>query len=230
MSLEVEAMNLIELSDYTLSRPEKGNGLKSFHFSLSKGEVCAIHSDSFDDAHLLIKALATLVRPLQGEYRFHGQAIEFSDYRNVLSCKKKIGYIASDSAMLSNKTVRENLLLSRCYFENSLLLDLDENVSRLCSIFGIRNKLDLLPSEFNLLDLRIAISIRELTKSPELLLLERPEDFIKHSRFDLFMEILKDVILSQVPVVFISYDINFVERFSNKKILISGGRLQSVSK
>jgi ABC-type ATPase involved in cell division len=225
-----EVMHLIELSDYTLARPENGNGIKTFNFSLSRGEVCSIHSDSFDDAHLLIQALATLVHPLQGEYRFQGQVIEFSDYRDVLFCKKKIGYIASGSAMLSNKTVRENLLLSRCYFENSLSLTLDENVLRLCRIFGIQNKLDLRSSEINQLDSRIAISIRELTKPLELLLLERPEDFIKHSQFGLFMQILKDVILSEVPVVFVSYNKNFVEKFSNKKILISGGTLKSVSK
>lgn len=223
-------MHLIKLSDYTLAGAGKGNGLKSFHLSLSRGEVCSIHTDSFDDAHLLLQGLATIVRPLRGEYRFQGQVIDFSDYRNLLLYKKKIGYIASDSAMLSNKTVRENLLLAQCYFDNSLSLTLDESVLRLCGIFGIRNKLDLRPSEFDPLDLKIAISIRELTKSPELLLLERPEDFIQHSKFNLFMEILKEVVVSQVPVVFVSYDTNFVKRFSNKKILISGGTLTSVSR
>ncbi len=222
-------MYLIELLDYTIAPIGKGNGLNKFYFALSRGDACSISTDSADDAHLFLKALTTLVYPVEGIYRFKGEPVDFSDYRSLLSCKKKIGYIAPDSAMISNITVRENLLLKRYYFENSHSLSLNENVLRLCSMFDICDKLDLRPAMLTLIDLRIAITIREMTKPPDLLLLERPEDFIGHTKFSLFKKILKDMLLSKIPIVFISYDRNFVEAFSNKKILINGGKLTTVS-
>jgi ABC-type polar amino acid transport system ATPase subunit len=218
-------MFLIELSDYCLNATGSGNGLKNFYFTLSDGDICSIQTDSSDDAHNFLKALATLVYPVNGAYRFLGEAVNFSDYRELLPIKKKIGYIGQDSAMISNRTVRENMLLMRYYFENSLSPVLDENASKLCKMFNLQDKLDLRPGDLRPVDLRIAIAIRELSKSVDVLLLDRPEDYFGYNRFALFKEIMGDIIESVLAVVFFSHDLNFIETFSNMKILIKGGTL-----
>lgn len=221
-------MFLIELSDYCLNATGSGNGLKNFYFTLSDGDICSIQTDSSDDAHNFLKALATLVYPVNGAYRFLGEAVNFSDYRELLPIKKKIGYIGQDSVMISNRTVRENMLLMRYYFENSLSLVLDENASKLCKIFNLQDKLDLRPGDLRPVDLRIAIAIRELSKSVDVLLLDRPEDYFGYNKFALFKEIIRDIIESGPAVVFFSHDLNFTETFSNMKILIKGGTLTKV--
>jgi ABC-type lipoprotein export system ATPase subunit len=221
-------MSLIELSDYTLAAVGSGNGIKNFYFSLSEGDACAVRTDTIDDAHTFLKALATLVKPETGVYRYMGEIIDFSDYRLMLPFKRKIGYIGQDSAMLSNRTVRENLLLGRSFFENSLTLTLDANATRFCELFNICDKLDLRPGELRSIELRMAIAIRELTKSFEVLLLERPEDFFGHNRFTLFSEILKDTLEHGHAIVFFSHDPDFIETFSNRKLLISGGTLVKI--
>jgi len=219
---------LIELSDYSLPATGSGSGLKNIYFAVSGGDVCFIQSESINDAHIFLKALATLVRPDNGTYRYMGETIDFSDYRKLLPFKKKIGYIGQDAAMISNRTIRENLLLLRYYFENSLSLALDENVIQLCNLFDLKNKLDIRPGELRPVELRTAIAIRELTKSLDILLLERPEDYFGHSRLDLFNEILKDNIEQGHAVVFSSNDQSFIEAFSNRKILIADGTLTKV--
>lgn len=221
-------MYLIELSDYTLTPVETGRGLNKFYFALSRGDICSIQTDSFENAHLFLRALATLERPEKGVYCFRGTSLDFSDYRKLLPYKKKISYITSDAAMISNLTIRENLLLIRSYFENSLLLSIDENVVELCHIFGIHDKLDLYPAELSPLELRSAILIREMTKAPEVILLEYPEDFIGRTKFDLFVVTLKDMLVSKVPVVFMSELEDFVEEFSTKQILITDGHLTTI--
>ena len=221
-------MTLLELSDYTLAPIGPGNGLSDFYFSLSEGDVCAVCSDSNDDATLFLKGLATLEYPVKGTYRFEGQAIDLSDYRNALSCKKKIGYIALDSAMISNKTVRENLLFSRYFYEDSLALELDEDIIKLCRQFDIFKNLDRTPGELHLHDIRTAITVRELSQTPMILLLDRPEDLIDHTKFDLFIDILKKMLLSKLSIVFFSFDTDFVDMISNTKVTISKGRLTTV--
>ncbi len=221
-------MSLIELSDYCLNATGSGNGLKNSYFTLSDGDICSIQTDSSDDAHNFLKALATLVYPVNGAYRFLGEAVNFSDYRELLPIKKKIGYIGQDSVMISNRTVRENMLLMRYYFENSLSLVLDENASKLCKMFNLQDKLDLRPGDLRPVDLRIAIAIRELSKSVYVLLLDRPEDHFGYNRFALFKEIMRDIIESGPAIVFFSHDLNFIETFANMKILIKGGTLTKV--
>jgi len=221
-------MYLIELSEYCLAARGSGNGLRNVYFALSAGDACSIQTDFMDDAHIFLKSLATLVDPQTGTYRYAGETIDFSDYRNLLPFKRKIGYIGQDSAMISNRTIRENLLLMRSYFENSLSLALDENTTRLCRTFDFEGKLDLRPGELRPVELRMAIATRELTKSFDVLLLERPEDYFGHARFDLFSDILKDTLEHGHAVVFFSNDQDFIDTFSNRKVLIAGGTLAKV--
>lgn len=221
-------MKLIELSDYTLSPIGQGNGLNRFYFDLSKGDVCSIQADLPDDAHLFLKAIAMLEYPANGVYRFMGKKINFSDHRNLLPYKKKIGYITTDASMISNMSIRENLLLMRHYFENSLSLDIKDDVKNLCTVFDIYDKLDIRPSDLRPIELRSAIIIREITKTPDILLLERPEDFVGQTKFNFLIELLKKMSLSGLPVIFISYNTDFIKEFSNRKIIISKGNLTTV--
>ena len=111
--------------------------------------VPSIKADLPDDAHLLLKGIAMLERPANGAYRFMEKKINFSDHRNLLPYKKKIGYITSDASMISNMSIRENLLLMRYYFENSLSLDIKDNVKNLC-VLSLQLTASLIP-EYGLL-------------------------------------------------------------------------------
>jgi ABC-type lipoprotein export system ATPase subunit len=213
-------MYFIELTDYTMMPPGNKTGLNLFHLAVSEGDVCSIRSDSWEDAHLLIRALSTLIAPSKGVYRFKGEKLDFSDYRKLLPIKKKIGFIAPEAAMISNRTIRENLLLIRYYFENSLSISLDDYTFRLCERFRIVDKLDMRPAALDPADLRIAITIREVTKLPELLLVEKPEDFIGQKNFTLFIEVFEEFCMSKVPIVFFSNNNHFIRRFSNREIVI----------
>jgi ABC-type polar amino acid transport system ATPase subunit len=216
-------MYLINLVNYTIDFPELDCSFNKLNFALSCGDAFSIIGDSPDQAHMFLKVLAMLVKPVSGDFYFKDKKVDFSDYRNLLPCKKKIGYIASDSAMIGNISIRENLLYTRYYFENSLSLSLDETTKKLCKNFGIYDKLDIRPGRLRNVDLRIAIAIREFVKSPDILLLERPEDFIGHAYFVFFAEVLRDMVLTKMPLVFISYDKDFIEEFSNKKIFLTDG-------
>jgi len=216
---------LIELSDYTIAPDLAGNGLNGFDFFLSRGDFCIIQTDSRDDARLFLKALATLKQPVNGTYNFMGETLDFSDYRSLLPYKKRIGYIGSDAAMISNMIIRENLLLIRHYHENSLQLSLDERAVNLCRSFELEDRLYARPGEIPPAILRLAITTRELTKSPDMLLFEYPEDYIGQTNLHIFMETLNEMPISEMGIVFISEDRNFIGAFSNRKVSISAGTL-----
>jgi ABC-type lipoprotein export system ATPase subunit len=205
-----------------------GLGINQFYFALSKGDVCAIESTHPDDAIAFIKALATLVRPLKGTYRWNGRKKDLNNYRELLACKQCIGYLAPDTALISNLTLRQNLLLRRYYFENTLNDKLDDELETLCTNFNILNKLDQRPTGLNSMETQAAILIREIIKKPQVLLLNRPEDFFGHANFEQISKLFGRWIEEQRPVVILSYDRRLVRRFANKKILITNGSLTTV--
>jgi ABC-type iron transport system FetAB ATPase subunit len=220
-------MYLLELINYRIVSSHE-NALQTFDLAIAPGERCCIQTSSQRHAHVLLKALATLIPPAKGTYRFEGQAVKFGNYRRLLSIKRQIGYIGPDATLISNRSVLDNLLLMRYYFENRFNLTLDDKTEKLCRLFGLFDQLKMRPAELNPMDFNIAVAIRELSKSPKLLLLERPENFIGDNRLEVFITVLKDHLLQNVPIVFISYNHNFNTTLATNKILISKGKLTTV--
>lgn len=224
----MKASPLLELSDYTLAPAGSGQGINNFYFSLRKGDVCAIDTQNPDDARSFLRALASLVYPVKGSYRFMGERMDLKAYAELLPCKQKIGYIAPDAALMSNLTLRQNILFHRYYFENDLAINVDDKICALCDTSQISEKLDQRPSDLNKMEVQMAIVLREVSKRPDILLLDRPEDFIGHANFDMLVHLFKEWIANGKPVVFLSYDRRLIRRFANRKILITSGSLTTV--
>lgn len=216
---------IIEMTDYILAPRGSGHGIRDFDFALYRGNVCAVESQNPDDASIFLRAAATLYRPIKGTYRFAGVKIDLDAYEEMLQCKPQIGYIAPDAALISNLTIRQNFLLQRYYHENDLSIDLDDNLLSICHTLGISEKLDKRPADLNSMETQMAIVIREISKTPQVLLLDRPEDFIGHAKYAALVEKFNDWVDEQKPVVFISYDRRFIRRYANRKIRISNGAL-----
>jgi ABC-type lipoprotein export system ATPase subunit len=198
-----------------------------FDFSLARGDVCGLTTDSVEDSLTFLKALATLIRPLNGTYHYDGNLLDLSDHSKLLLVKKKIGFITSHSALISNRNIRENLLLSGSYYNNRSSMQLDEKTKALCELFSIEKIIDHRPSDLSPRDCHLAITVRELAKSPEVLLLEHPEDFIGLASFGILWDFLEKLVKDKLPVVFISNSKSFIQSFSNRKLVIMQGTLKT---
>lgn len=222
-------MKLVELTEYSFDSKKTGRPFQPFYFSMTPGDVVSISTDSAGDALNFLKALATLIRPLQGEYRYKENILDFSNYRKLLDAKKNIGFITSHSALISNLTVRENLILMNAYFTNSFSTQLDQRTQELCRLFSLQDKLELRPAALTDHDYRFVVTVRELIKAPEMLLMEYPEKFIGIANLEIFNSILFDMLGGDVCVAFLSEYRHFIETFSKRKLVISRGTLQEVT-
>jgi len=220
-------MDIIELKNYSLGPIGKGQGLRSFDFRLAQGDVCSVNCELADDAHLFGRALATLENPTGGEYKFKGTQVDFSSYLNLLAYKRKMSFISPDSVLIGNRTLRENLLMSRIYFENNAHVELDDKVHELCKLFQIEAKLDVRPAHLDNEDVRLAVIIRELSKDPELIILERPRDHLRYMRFEILIDLLKTFLAARVPMVLVSSDEVLSRKFSNREIIIKDGTVSA---
>ena len=218
-------MNIIELKKYILESKMTGEPFEPFDFSLARGDVCVLSTDSMDDGLTFLKALATLIRPLQGTYHYNGNLLNLSNRSSLLPIKKTIGFITSHSALISNRSIRENLLLMGSYYNNTKSTQLDEKTRDLCELFSMQTVIDQHPRDLSIHDCHLAITIRELAKSPDVLLLEHPEDFIGLASFGILWDYLKKLVSEKIPILFISNSKSFIQSFSNRKLVILQGAL-----
>ena len=222
-------MKIVELTDYSFDSKKTGRPFQPFEFSMAHGDVVSISTDSANDALNFLRTLATLIRPIQGEYRYKQNVLDFSNYKNLLYVKKNIGFITSHAALISNLTVRENLLLMSVYYTGSFSYQLGQQTQELCRLFSIEDKLELLPAALTDYDYRFAVTVRELIKTPQILLLEYPEKFVGIANLGVFNDILFDMLGGEVCVVFLSEYQHFIETFSKRELVISRGTLQEAN-
>ena len=217
-------MSLIELSNYTVARNELR--LENISLAISPGQCWLVVSDLRESAGLLFSALATLVKPEAGTFRFKNALLDFSTYRQLLACKREIGYVSPANVLLSNRTILENLLLSDFYEKNTLSVTLDKKTDEMCLLFHIRNRLGQKVTEADRWDLRLAMAVRELAKDPAVLLVEWPEEVVPPDRQWMFVNLLQQALVSGTPLVIFSRDRSFCANFSaSGKIVIKGERV-----
>jgi len=168
------ASELVRLSDYTIEAPGNEDGLRNFNLVFSKGDAFSIVTDSSDDAHHLLRGVAALDAPKSGRFLYKGEEIDFSDYRNLLHYKRNVGYVASDAIFLANRSIHDNLMLMRHYFEDSTRIEMCTEAVELCRVFDLEKRLNLKPHQLDPEEHRLFVIVRELSKNPEILLLEKP--------------------------------------------------------
>lgn len=222
-------MAVIELVNYQVAATDGTSRLAPFDFSLDAGDVCAVQTVDADLGHQFLGAVAMMNPPDGGEYRCGGRPLSRRRYTEWLAGRRNVGYIGPTSALISNLSIRENLLLSRYYYENDLRVDLPPDVLQLCHLVGLASKLSVRPSALNLLDRRIAIAIRELSRDLTVLVLDNPEDLMGHPTFHLLMDRLRGLHRQGVPMLMMSDGENPVRRMITRTVTIIGGQLREES-
>lgn len=219
-------MQWIDLENYALPESEESTGIETFSISISRGDICWLDADVSEDALLFFKALATLIPPLSGTYCCEGERLDFTKPHTLLALKKTIGFITTHSALISNRSIRENLTLMHSYADNNLSARIDDETFALCRHFSIADKVDLRPEKLEQSDRRAAVVIREIAKASRLLLLEKPEIYLGHAGFCLFDWLLRGLMDDGVPMVFTSDDKNFIDSVSNRALVLHNGQLR----
>jgi len=200
----------------------------SLQLTINRGDVIDIVSDAPADVRRVLRVLATLERPQEIEYRFNGRLLDLQNYRRCLDVKRRIGYVAADAAMISNRTIRENLLLTRYYLENDLSIDIDAAVMSLCRSAGLSGKLDQRPAVLSEAELRKAVAIREMAKAPAVMLLERPEDYMLDTQDNDIFNHLEEMVRSGTAVVYFSSN-NKMNALANRQLKLGAGAVRTGS-
>jgi ABC-type iron transport system FetAB ATPase subunit len=216
-------MAILELKDYAHAPTGRGKGLQKFSFSLSQGDAFSLHADRIDDAHLFLRALATLEPPEEGTYFFKNEALDFTKSRRLLPVRSKIAYLGTDAALIGNRTLRTNLLLGRYYHENKLDLELSDDVLSMCRLLGIEEKLDLRPAQVALEDVRAAVIVREMTKGAEVYLIEQAFVVLARPVVELYIEAIRKLVDSGLPCVYYAGLTQYDRLFKKRDIYIRDG-------
>lgn len=149
--------------------------LKDVNLSISKGENAVIIGQSGIGKSVLIKCMVRLIKPDAGDIEIFGRNIPKLGEGELNRLRKRIGFLFQGNALYDSMTVKENLEFP--LIRNKLVStqkEMDAQVFEALDNVGLREAVDLLPSELSGgMQKRIGLA-RTLILKPEIILYDEP--------------------------------------------------------
>lgn len=147
--------------------------LKNVSFKIDEGEFVLIVGKSGAGKTTILKLIAGIVKPTEGNVFFNGWAVNTLKPDELSQLRKKIGMIFQDYKLLDSKTAFENLayILEVIDVKED---DIEEEVNKVLEIVGLEEKANNFPEELSAGEnQRLAIA-RALILRPKVILADEP--------------------------------------------------------
>lgn len=143
-------------------------------FSLPMNKVVCLHGALGSGKSMFLKLLCGLLEPTEGKIFYNDVCINELGFEGFLPYSLNIGYSFEFGGLLSNKTVKQNLILQLEYHRQFMDFDIQERCQEILEDLGLEAYKDQRPSVIPGSIRKLTIVARALMLHPQLLILDEP--------------------------------------------------------
>lgn len=210
----------------TCVKKQLGQFTLEMEFQAERQEVFGIIGESGCGKSTLLNLIAGILPPDEGRIVVQGKVFTDTAEKVCLPLHlRRIGYIQQKSNLFPHMTVEENL----CYGFRSQIdqdgLAQKNRMEALCIVFQLEEHLQKYPSQLSEGQKQRTSIIRAVLTNPELLLFDEPFSALDNRlRVQLWKEVasLKDYL--QIPLLFVTHDLEEAYAVSDKVLYMQSGR------
>ena len=217
----------LEFKDISFCFDGEDDVLQNASFQFPMGEILSLRGERGAGRSTLLQLLAGLQVPTRGSFEIGGKNVVDMTFEEFLPYRLKIGYTFDLGGLLSNRTIRDNLLLPLNYHRLCTPTEAQERVDYYLQRFSLQKSKDLRPANVSGGVRKLACLIRALLVEPELLLLDDPTVGLSKplvEDFCLCVEALRKNGHCHT-VIFSSYDEGFASQWETLSVFLEGGQI-----
>ncbi len=202
--------------------------LKGVNFNLNEGNMLIICGLSGQGKSTILRLIMGLEKPKEGNIRIFNEDVSSLSSRAFNSLKSRIGYVFQNSALLSTKTVEDNLKLPLIYHNLAEGEELEKRVSNTLEMLLIKEYRKYYPSELSLgLQKRTAMA-RAIITRPQLILMDEPTSGLDSISRGLLMALIENIrLVNNVSMVMVTNAVATVKEMdADIGVLKSGEMLE----
>src|SRR6185437_4784174 len=164
---------MVELRDVHMQFEQK-NVLEGVSLDVQPQERLVIMGQSGSGKSTILRLILGILRPHAGEVFFKQFEITRLKRRKLQQVRRDIGMVYQYSALLSSRSVRDNVALPLEELSDSSRSEIDKIVDEKLEMVGMGDSKELMPSELSG-GMRKRVSLaRALVMEPELILFDEP--------------------------------------------------------
>lgn len=180
--------------------------LKDITLHINKGEMLAIMGRSGSGKSTLLNIIGGITEPTSGDVWIKGNKIDFNDKKELCALRRKhIGYVVQNFALVSRKTVWENVLLPIQSSRNKKERDI--KAKNLLAELGVIDKLNMYPYQIsNGEKQRVAIA-RALINDKKIILADEPTGALDYQSAENTIRLLQNLTREkEITVLIVTHD------------------------
>jgi phospholipid/cholesterol/gamma-HCH transport system ATP-binding protein len=216
---------LLQLIDVSL-RFGKEIILDNISMSFPQGKLIAITGPSGCGKSALLKITAGLINPDSGKVLLNDVNITSISRQALYKMRKDIAFVFQDAALISNLSAFENIAFPLRHHYNPKEAEIYERVSDVLKDFGLENEKYLLPAQLSFGQKKMVSFARGLILNPKLIFFDEPVSGIDViTREKIINKILPLKEDSEITIILVSHNIEFIKNHADHIGLINDGRL-----
>ena len=204
--------------------------LRGVSFALGKGETLVVMVGSGSGKTVLLRLVAGLVRPDAGQIRVFGRAIELLSEEELLTVRRRMGFVFQGAALFDSLSVYENVAYPLREHASLDEAEIRARVVRNLSLVGLGGEvLGLLPSELSGgMRKRVGIA-RALCVEPEALLFDEPTGGLDPTNSKLVGELIRELRggVCDTAIV-VTHDLELARTVADRVAVLIDGRFATI--
>ena len=217
--------NVVELRDVVMQFEEK-KVLDGLSLKVHPQDRLVIMGQSGSGKSTILRLILGILQPNSGSVFFKQFEITRLPRRKLQQVRQKIGMVYQYSALLSSRTVRDNVALPLEELTDKSREEIDKIVDEKLDLVGMKDSKDRLPSELSG-GMRKRVSLaRALVMDPELILFDEPSaglDPVISSVIDELIISLTEK--SKVTSVIVTHEMDDAFRIATKMAMLYQGKI-----
>ncbi|HLD00993.1 MAG TPA: ABC transporter ATP-binding protein [Candidatus Nanoarchaeia archaeon] len=225
-------MLVIELQDVEKYYPMGESLVKALDgisMKIEKGDFAAIMGPSGSGKSTSMNLVGSLDLPTRGTIFLEGEDIaEFNESELAQIRGRKIGFIFQSFNLISNLTVKENVMLP-LLFQRVSAEDREERAEKLLALVDLSNRSDHYPSQISGGQQQRAAIARALANDPEVILADEPTGNLDTKTGDTVMNLLKKLNEDGKTIIMVTHDPELAQKHARKIYWMRDGKIEKIT-
>lgn len=190
--------------------------VENLSFELKEGEILGLLGANGSGKTTTFRMIMGLIEPTSGDISYYGHKVSLKD-------TDTIGYMIEERSLLTKLKVKE-LIYYFASLKNLSSKEIEAGISYWFKRFNIDQYLDKKVSELSKGNQQKIQFIIALINKPKLLILDEPFSGLDVIATDEFIKVLYDFLKNKSMIVFSSHQIDKVEKFCQKVVVLKKGK------